>query len=168
MESLLFWFFSVIAVVSAVLMVCFRNPLMGALSLAISFLATAGLFALMTGPFVAIMQVLVYAGAIMVLVIFVIMLLRADEASLDRERIGPFRFALGALIGLPFGGFLLVAVGNFGGKVEAATSALPPDFGSMKSFGRMLFNQYMYPFEIVSILLLVAIIGVVVLAKRDF
>lgn len=170
METILFWVFAVVAVVSAALMVGLKNPLMGALSLAISFLATAGLFSLLSGPFVGIMQVLVYAGAIIVLVLFVIMLLGADEPTIRKERIGVVRLALGGLLGLPFAGIVVFAILDWGKQPRAEVSAasLPEGFGGIEAFGNLLFREYVYPFEIVSILLLVAIIGVVVLAKREF
>lgn len=168
-ETLLFWTFAVVAVGSAAAMVCLRSPLSGALALAVSFLATAGLFSLLAGSFVAIMQVLVYAGAIVVLVVFVIMLLGADQPHLQRERIGGLRFALGALLGLPLVTILSVGLLQASSTVEASgRDTLPEGFGGVESFGRLFFTEYMYPFEIVSLLLLVAMVAVVVLAKREF
>ncbi|MBI2192739.1 MAG: NADH-quinone oxidoreductase subunit J [Planctomycetes bacterium] len=168
METFLFFLFALMAVAGGVLTISRRNPLAGAISLVVTFLAVAGLYGLLQAPFVAVMQVLVYAGAIMVLVVFVIMLLNMPEEDLGQERISRGRLAVGLVVGVVL--LTLFAVTWLPldlSALPAAGQADPPrDFGSIRAVGALLFRSYLYPFEIVSILLLVAMIGAVLLAKR--
>lgn len=168
METLFTVIFSLLAVAGGVLTITRRNPLASAVSLVVSFLAVAGLYALLSAPFVAVMQVLVYAGAIMVLVLFVIMLLNLPEEEFAQEKISRIRLFLGILIGVPL---LLVfvytwATVDFEHLRAGPEGKTAPSFGSIHSVGELMFTDYLYPFEIISVLLLVAIVGAVILAKR--
>jgi NADH-quinone oxidoreductase subunit J len=168
-EIILFALFALIAVTSALGVVFHKNPVHCALLLVAVLLSLSGLFIMLHAPFIAALQVIVYAGAIMVLFLFVLMLLNYRE---DADVLTPgaakgfgFLFALIVLVEL-----LWVALSNGGGEhgAPAAAVALAPDFGSPESIGRILYTTWLYPFEITSILLLVAVVGAVILAKRKF
>jgi NADH-quinone oxidoreductase subunit J len=159
METFLFWLFAIVGVGCGIMVVFHRNPMSSAIYLVVTMLCLAGFYALLAGPFVAVIQVLVYAGAVMVLILFVIMMLNLQEETLEREG-GMVTWILAGLIGL---GLVMAVVRQFphtpAGTPEAA-------FGTIEAVGNKLFTVYMLPFELTSVLLLVAIIGAVVLAKR--
>ena len=162
----LFYFFSLLAVIAGFVVVSARNPITSAVALVASFFGLAADYVLLDAHFVAVIQILVYAGAIMVLFIFVIMLLnlRGDGSSL-------FDFSRRALFGLAVAG--LLGVGLIAG-LEHVTRDLSEvasaDFGRIATVGTALFSpegRFLLPFEVVSVLLTVAVIGAVVLAKRE-
>ena len=157
----LFLAFGAVAVAGAVNLLAQRHPINSALSLIAVMAALAGEYLLLGAEFVAALQVIVYAGAIMVLFVFVIMLLNAGE----EERTQGSRVAI--LFGVPgmLLGSLLVAwvVLRYSGTGAVAIGALP---GPPKTIGQMLFHEFLLPFEITSILILVAIMGAVVLASK--
>ena len=147
-------------------MVVQRNPVVSAIYLIANFFSLAGLYLLLRAQLLAVLQIVVYAGAIMVLVIFVIMLLNlGDERSLV-EKIN-FRLVIGVTVALAF---LLEMLYIFLGIAnDGTTPGLHPQaatIGTVESMGSALFGQYVFPFEITSLLLLAAIIGAVVLAKK--
>lgn len=167
MELGFFWFFAVIAITTAVGVVVARNPLHSALSLIGSFFALAGLYILLGAQLLAALQVLVYAGAVMVLFVFVIMLLNLKEEELGTTK--PTAMKMLGGVALAGGGILLVflplhdysiAMGN----VVADYGALP-EFGTVEAVGKLIYGPYMLPFELTSLLLLVAIVAAVVIAK---
>ena len=159
---IIFFFFAAIAVIFAAMVVLHRNPVVGALSLVASFFALAVMYVLLEAPFLAALQVIVYAGAIMVLFLFVIMLLNLGRAG-PTDLKGPLGLGVGVLLA----GLLLVQLlvlrqaGPAGGP--ARTTA---EQGMIPTVARPLFTTYLVPFEITSLLLLAAIVGAVVLAKR--
>jgi NADH-quinone oxidoreductase subunit J len=162
MQAILFYILAVLAVAGGLLMVTQKNPLSGAFSLILSLVSLAGLFAMLHAEFVFILQVLVYAGAIMVLIIFTIMLLNLKKEELEEAPVGWMRTLLTALV---------CAVAAFGavrvlGQVAPGTATVTPDFGSLETVGRSMLSSFIYPFEIISLILLVAIVGVVLLAKK--
>jgi NADH-quinone oxidoreductase subunit J len=158
---LLFLAFGAVAVGGAVNLLAQRHPINSALSLIAVMAALAGEYLLLGAEFVAALQVIVYAGAIMVLFVFVIMLLNAGA----EERTGGSRVAI--LFGVPgmLLGSILVAwvVLRHSGTEAVAIGALP---GPPKTIGQMLFHEFLLPFEVTSILILIAIMGAVVLASR--
>ena len=162
MQAVCFYLLATLAVAGGLMMVSMRNPLSGAFALILSLCALAGLFAMLHAEFVFILQVLVYAGAIMVLIIFTIMLLNLKKEELQEAPVGWLRLLLTAT---------LCAVGAFGaiqvfGSIE--TTAVTPieGFGNMEAVGRLMLSDWVYPFEVVSLILLVAVVGVVLLAKK--
>ena len=159
MEMFLFWIFAIVGVVCGIMVVWHRNPMSSAIYLVVTMLCLAGFYALLAGPFVAVIQVLVYAGAVMVLILFVIMMLNLREETLEREG-GMLTWGLAGLIGL----VLVVAVLPPFPRTPAGPP--PPEFGTIEGVGNKLFTVYMLPFELTSVLLLIAIIGAVILAKR--
>jgi len=158
---ILFLAFGAVAVAGAVNLLVQRHPINSALSLIAVMAALAGEYLLLGAEFVAALQVIVYAGAIMVLFVFVIMLLNAGE----EERTKGSRVAI--VIGVPgmLLGSVLVAwvVLRHSGTEAVAVGALP---GPPRTIGHMLFHEFLLPFEVTSILILIAIMGAVVLASR--
>lgn len=162
MELVAFYIFAGLAVVGAVVMVTRRNPLSGAFALVVSMAALSALFAMLHAEFVFILQILLYAGAIMVLVIFTIMLLNLTNEELKEPPAGKFKGAI-ILVATAAGlvGFLRVFR-----TLPHEAGPLPSEFGNIEQVGRLMLSDYLYPFEIISVLLLVAVVGVVLLAKK--
>ena len=164
MLALLFILFAGLAIGCALAMVAQRNPLYSAISLIGVFISLACLYVMLAAPFIAAVQVIVYAGAIMVLVVFVIMLLNVEQEERRRTRLKflvPTAVVLAAIL-IAEVAFILATVQDF--RVSPAEGAT--DVGVTHSIGPALFTQYLLPFEITSILLLMAIVGAMTLARR--
>jgi NADH-quinone oxidoreductase subunit J len=168
MEALFFWVFAVGMLLSGLSVVINRNPVASALSLVVSMCFLAALFVTLGAFFLATVQVLVYAGAVMVLFLFIIMLL--DVKSEEHVRLRWMSFLLGlalavffsyelslVLRGVPQGGATLSSIPQAGGGLLDDTREL----------GRLLFTKYLLPFQVVGVLLLVATVGVVLLSRKD-
>jgi len=164
MLALLFILFAGLAVGCAVSMVVQRNPLYSAISLIGVFISLACLYVTLAAPFIAAVQVIVYAGAIMVLVVFVIMLLNVEAPERQRTRL---RFLIPIAVGLAA---ILFAEASFIIYFVQTSPATPTgnvsDIGLTSSIGAGLFTAYLLPFEITSVLLLMAIVGAMTLARR--
>ena len=163
MTSLLFILFAGLAIGCALSMVAQRNPLYSAISLIGVFLALSCLYVTLAAPFIAAVQVIVYAGAIMVLVVFVIMLLNVEAEERRRPRLGylvPVAIVFAAVL-IGEVAFVLYSV-----PVSLELPPGPGDVGLTASIGAALFTNYLLPFEITSILLLMAIVGAMSLARR--
>ncbi|HXD74152.1 MAG TPA: NADH-quinone oxidoreductase subunit J [Vicinamibacterales bacterium] len=165
----LFYLFGAVAVIASLLVIAQRNPIYSVLLLIASFGALSGLYVLLQAPFVAVTQIIVYAGAIMVLFLFVVMLLNApheetehDEKIHPLRRPGPMRF--GAVLAAVLLVELLWALTRAGSEGTAFPGA---DVISVRAIGKALFTDYAFPFEVTSLLIIVAMVGAVVLAKRD-
>lgn len=163
LNDVLFYLLSVTAVVSGLITITRRHPLDSALALVVSFLSLAGLYALLSAQLVAIIQILVYAGAIMALVVFVIMLLNVREADLPVED-GRGKLLILAAIGLV--PVAIVVIRSILHLPAISFPAVEPTFGHVQPFGQHLYHDWLFPFELVSILLTVAVAGAVVLGKR--
>lgn len=165
-ESLITYFFSFAAVVAAVFMVAQKNPMLSAISLIANFFCLAGLYLMLHAQLLAVLQIVVYTGAIMVLVIFVIMLLNLGDEKKLIERFDMWKIA-GIII---VAGFLLEMIYIFGWSLGAGSNANLSEeaarIGEVEAMGRAMFSKFLLPFEVTSILLLVAIVGAVVLAKK--
>lgn len=165
METLFFSLVAAIAIISSILVITNKNPINSALSLILTFFCLATLYVMLEAPFMAAIQVIVYAGAIMVLIVFVIMLLNVRSESGRRSSHAKF---LGAMSGL----LLLIQTWYIIGKGSVSTtkgpidSALIAKAGHTELIGKSLFTDFLLPFEITSILLLVAIVGAVILSKK--
>lgn len=169
MEWLVFAPLAAMALATAVSVIVLRNPIYCALSLVGTFFALSGLYLLLQAQFIAVVQVIIYAGAIMVLFLFVIMLLdvgREPPAWLQRDR--P-KLALGIVLITLLLLELTVAIGSgvSQGVRGPYTSDLVNAVGNTQMVGRLLFTDFLIPFEITSIILLIAIVGAMVLAKRQ-
>ncbi len=160
--QMIFFILAGVALISGGLVVLQRQPLRSALWLIVNFFAVAGIYLLAHAEFIAAIQIIVYAGAIMVLFLFVIMLLnlRQPEAEVRFMHIGQ---KVGGII---LAGFtvLLLVYGVMQVVLPAGKEAIP-GMGNTESIARLLFTDYLLPFEVTSVLLLVAIVGAVVLAK---
>src|SRR5881397_2320349 len=161
MELILFTVIAAAAVITALVVLLHRNPVIGALFLVSNLMCVAILYLLLDAQFLAAIQVIVYAGAIMVLILFVIMLLNLQRESAGISA-GGVQMTLGTLAALGF----LVLVSRAIAPLRGAGRQVQASFGTVEAVGRSLFREYYYPFEIISLILLVAMMGAVVLAKR--
>ena len=161
-EQITFFVFAVPLVLGAAGVVVARSPMYAAMSLVAAFFFMAGIYVLLSAHLIAFMQILVYAGAVMVLFLFVIMLLSLGNVGKEHEKQKAMQL-LGTL-----GAICLVALVASASREVAGTdpAAVAVDFGTVKAVGRVLFTQYLLPFEATSLLLLVAIVGAVVVAKE--
>ena len=160
-EFIVFFIFAAIAVIFALLVVLHRNPVVGALSLVASFFALAVMYVLLEAPFLAVLQVIIYAGAIMVLFLFVIMLLNLQHREEPTTR--PVQQFLG-YAGSAFFGIALV---YYIAKYAVLQAPSTPFLSDARHVGVALFQAYVFPFEAVSILLLAAIVGALVMSGRS-
>jgi NADH-quinone oxidoreductase subunit J len=166
MEALLFAVFAFVAIASAILMVAFRNPVHSALALVTTFFALAGLFALLQAHFLAAVQIIVYAGAIMVLFLFVIMLLNLGHPeSLEPMPRRVRRLTVLLLMALLAGQIGLIGARGLRGSAASVDSALFQD--NVSVIGRLLYTDYLFAIQVVGMILLVALVGVMVLVKKD-
>ncbi len=160
-ELVVFFLLAVIAVAGAVSLILQRHPIHSALSLIVVMVALAGLYLLAGAEFIAAVQIIVYAGAIMVLFVFVIMLLNAGV----EERTNLSRMA--GYVGLPLAFFLMLQLAYWigGATWSQATAAVAP--APTRKLATLLFRDFVFPFELTSFLILIAILGAMVLAKRE-
>jgi NADH-quinone oxidoreductase subunit J len=171
-ETLLFYAFGAVAVAASLLVVGQRNPMYSVMLLIVSFVALAGLYILLDAPFLAVIQIIIYTGAILVLFLFVVMLLNAEKEQAARAALGsltgPRRAgaALGAVLAAELGWAIWQMARTGGAGVEAAGRAEAADISSVRAIGQVLFTDYAFAFEVTSLLILVAMVGAVVLAKR--
>ena len=168
MTAFFFFPIAIVVLISAIMVVAFRSPVHSALSLVLTFFSLAGLYILLNAQFIAAIQVMVYAGAIMVLFLFVIMLLNLDKLKKERER-HPLQKAFGIIIALALMGALgsIAASGILYGTKGTHTVEKVTAIGNTKAIAGLLFTDWVLPFEITSILLLAAIVGAIVLSKKE-
>jgi NADH-quinone oxidoreductase subunit J len=169
-ELIVFLVLAAVSVLSGILMITRANPVQSALFLILNFIALAGIYLTLHAQFVAVIQVLVYAGAIMVLVLFVIMLLNLQDEDPLREQFRKKHYAslLVALLALVL---IVQSIAWMGGDTLAGMTAQSPlalANGTVERIGDVLFTSYVFPFLLTSILLLAAMLGAVVLAKKRF
>lgn len=162
MTVVLFWILSIIAVTGALLLVTSRNPVYSVLSLIATFFAIAGHYILLNAQFLAAVHIMVYAGAIMVLFLYVIMMLNLNK---DVEPQNPLWIKIAAVIA---GGLLLITlVGALKGTENLPkASNVHSEIGLIENLGKVLFNEFLLPFEISSILILAAMVGAVMIGKK--
>ena len=167
-ELLEFYAFAALAIVASVLVIGQRYPIYSVMLLIASFIALSGLYVLLDAPFAAVIQIIIYAGAILVLFLFVVMLLNAPregDPRLERSITGPRRAgaALSALLAAELGWALWRSAGEEGPATMLGRAA---DTSSVRAIGQVLYTDYAFAFEVTSILIIVAMVGAVVLAKR--
>ena len=165
-KTFVFYALSTVLVVASMLVVTLRNPVHSALMLILAFFSAAGVWILLQAEFLAIALILVYVGAVMVLFLFVVMLL---DINLDRLREGFWNYLpVGLVVGLVMAvemGFLLVL--QYGSQVlESNATQAGPSYSNVQEVGRILFTDYVYPFELASVVLLVGVIGAIALTLR--
>ena len=163
MDQILFYLFSALALGSASYFVFAKNPLYAILSLIVTFFTIAALYILLNAQFLGIIQIIVYAGAIMVLFLYVLMMLNLNKEDESKKH------NINKLVGIVAGGILFVGMlGAYKGlKTGVATKDVDVSVGLTKNFGRLLFNEYVLPFELASILILAGIVGAVLIGKKD-
>jgi NADH-quinone oxidoreductase subunit J len=172
-EVVTFYFLAGLAVVASALVIGQRNPMYSVLFLIASFAALAGLYIQLDAPFVAVAQIIIYAGAIMVLFLFVVMLLNApQEDAAEWDRSHPLRRPGFARVGAVLAGVLIVQlayalmrVAELDAPVGSQTG--PATVSSVRELGKVLFDRHAFAFEATSVLILVAMVGAVVLARRE-
>lgn len=161
---IVFFGLALVAVASALGLLLSKNAMYAALNLVLNFVTVAIFYILLAAPFIALLQITVYAGAIMILFLFVIMLLGAERLStgsvLPWQR--PAAFALGAIL-LVEAAYLILFRSGPATEAGAASAS----FGAPAAIGDLLFNTYLLPFEVISILLLAAMVGAIVLTKKQ-
>jgi NADH-quinone oxidoreductase subunit J len=172
-ESLFFYLFAGVAVVTSALVIGQSNPMYSVLLLVASFGAISGLYVLLDAPFLAVIQIIVYAGAIMVLFLYVVMLLNApQEDASEFDRLHPLRRPGAARLGAALAALLVAQLawalsrtsevrGAVDGGVDASAVT------SVRTIGRVMFTEYTFAFEATSLLILVAMVGAVLLARRE-
>lgn len=168
LETILFYFFGSICAVTAVLVITKREPVISALFLVLNFAALAGIYVLLFAQFIAVVQVIVYAGAIMVLFLFVIMLLRPEkEKSIfsGNPAVQKLSIGIGVLVFVQLI-YIIVSGAVSSGKNVAVDARIRT--GEIENIGRELFTSYLLPFEAIAFLLLAATIGALVLSKKKF
>lgn len=170
-ELLVFYALAALAVAASALVVARPNPMHSVLWLIVSFAALAGIYIQLHAPFAAVIQIIIYAGAIMVLFLFVVMLLNArqEERLTAASARGPLRAGalLAAVLVAELAWALSRSQGNGDGLLAGGTGGDPAALESVRELGRVLFTDYMLAFEVTSILIIVAMVGAVVLAKRE-
>ena len=164
MNLFLFLVLAAVSIVTALGMLLNKNAIYSALFLILNFVTVAVFYLLLGAPFLAMTQVTVYAGAIMVLFLFVIMLLGTDDLPENEKSPNQKPFAIGLAAILLVEGLYLVFVQKAPGLINSDPDAA---FGGPQAIGEMLFNKYLLPFEMTSILLLVAMIGAIVLTVKN-
>jgi NADH-quinone oxidoreductase subunit J len=166
MDALFFWVLATVAVTASLLVIAQRNPMYSVLLLIVSFAALSGLYVLLQAPFVAVIQIIIYAGAIMVLFLFVVMLLNVPTEETPPQRrwlpsgAGPRRF--GAVLSAVLAAELYWAVSAIK-QTPLGTTPEP----SVKDIGLRLFRDYSFAFEATSVLILVAMVGAIILARKE-
>ncbi len=164
MATYLFFLFATLAIASAVAVVLNKNTVNSALFLVLNMVSMAGLYLVLQAQFLAVIQVLVYAGAIMVLFLFVIMLLNIDreEGVLSKFRL---RYAAAFLLGVIILAQLLYSIADWT-NIAPVISSKMAQVGTVEAVGNILFTHYLYPFEITAILLTAAVVGALLIAQR--
>jgi NADH-quinone oxidoreductase subunit J len=165
--QVIFYLFSLVAIISGLVVIASSNPVRGALALVLTFFAMSGIWLLLQAEFLALILVLVYVGAVMTLFLFVVMMLRVNVVKLREGFVRHLPFA--ALLAIMVVGLMAMVVGpkQFGLTVMPTPLAKPADFNNLADLGMILYTQYAYPFEIAAVLLLTAIVAAISLAYRQ-
>ncbi len=169
LEEPFFYVLAAVAIVASILVIGQRRPIYSVMSLIASFIALAGLYVLLDAPFAAVIQIIIYAGAILVLFLFVVMLLNAPKegrARLEQIVTGPRRggIVLAAILVLELG----LALWEASAVRQPLGAVTPsPSLSSVRMIGQVLYTDYAFAFEVTSLLIIVAMVGAVVLAKRQ-
>jgi NADH-quinone oxidoreductase subunit J len=164
--EVLFWVFASILVVSALAMITVRNPVHAALLLVLCFFTSAAIWLLVEAEFLAVVLILVYVGAVMVLFLFVVMML---DINIEEVRARVTRYAFfGALVAgvVVFEIVAVVWTSSLGTEVDKVIAARPADYSNTAELGQLLYTEYVYPFELAAVLLLIAIVAAISLTMR--
>lgn len=162
MSDILFFILALLAVTGAIGMISLMQPMFSAISFVVALLALAGIYALLGSSFLFAIQIVIYAGAIVSLILFIIMFLNIKPQNIPKEPSKNKFLMLSSIAVLPFS-YLLISMLEYLPKAEV----VPEVFGDIKSVGLALFNDYLLPFEAISILLLISLIGAIILAQKE-
>ncbi|NIM92833.1 MAG: NADH-quinone oxidoreductase subunit J [Anaerolineales bacterium] len=162
----LFFILAAVAVLTAISMLASRDAVYSAMFLVLNFVTIAVIYLLLNAAFIAMVQVAVYAGAIMVLFLFVIMLLGTERAAREKSKI-PWQRPLAALVVILLIAEMVYIVFFLQGDLLPSFESVTGAFGSPASVGALLFNKYLVPFEVTSILLLVAMVGAIIMTREE-
>tara|TARA_R110002049_G_scaffold238465_1_gene411559 strand:- start:907 stop:1518 length:612 start_codon:yes stop_codon:yes gene_type:complete len=167
MEQFIFYGFATILLVAALMVITVRNPVRAALFLILAFFTSAGIWLLLEAEFLALTLVLVYVGAVMVLFLFVVMMLDIDLAPLQEgfTKYLPLGIVVAALITIEM--IAVLGTGHFGLDIVPAPIPHPEGYSNTKEIGLLLYTVYVYPFEIASVILTVAIVAAITLTLRE-
>lgn len=161
MAQFLFFLLAIICIASVLGMIISKDQAYNALFLIVAFVCMGGLFGLLEAPFIAAVQIIIYAGAIMILFIFVVMMINLRKGVEPEKKKWTMYFAV------VIGAVLVVELAlTVKGALEPVSSAALEKLGSPTDLGRLLFTKYLYPFEITSILIIAALVGAIVLVKK--
>ena len=163
MADLIFIALAFFAITGAIAMIVYQSPMYSALGVLVTMMSVAGMFALLNATFLFLVQIIVYAGAIMTLILFILMFLNIKDEDLPKEPNKYKLIALGVAIMIPLNILVLKAISNLPSKDLSISES---DFGDIKPVGLELYNNWIISFELISILLLTALVGSVVLAKK--
>lgn len=165
-RTFVFYFLAVILIFASLRVITLRNPVHAALHLVLAFFSAAGVWLLLQAEFLAIALILVYVGAVMVLFLFVVMLL---DINLDRLREGFWSYLpLGAIVALVIIAEMGLVLGSMYGEVlESDVPQAAADYSNVQAVGRLLFTEYVYPFELASVVLLIGVVAAVALTLRE-
>jgi NADH-quinone oxidoreductase subunit J len=161
-NEILFWLLATFALLGGIGLITSRSPIYCVLYSIVSFFCLAGLFLTLGAEFLAVIQIIVYAGAIMVLFLFVIMLLNLSEADMEQQEM-TFSRGMAYVIGLVFLAEMLFAFGTF---PELGIPYQGPFVGKVEPLGQLLLTKYVFPFEMISVILLAALMGAMAIAKK--
>src|SRR3954469_25446455 len=168
MEQAAFYIFAALAVVASLLVIGLRSPMHSVILLIVSFGALSGLYLLLDAPFTAVTQIIVYAGAIMVLFLFVVMLLNAHtEDEVVPVSLGPHGMKIAVVLSLALAGEAVWAFSRINRSVFVNDPGVTGSISSVKNIGIGIFTTHAFAFEVTSILILVAMVGAVVIARRE-
>ncbi len=162
-QQLLFWFLALGAIVGALGLIAFRQPIYTVLMTILNFFCLGGLYLTLQAEFIAVIQIIVYAGAIMVLFLFVIMLLNVSEEDMEVQKFDASRGSA-FLLGILFLIMMLYVFASASGQFPQAPETY--SWGKVEPIGRILMTDFVFPFEMISVILLAALLGAVVIAKR--
>lgn len=164
--QLAFYFFSTLAIISAIMVICSKNSVRAVLYLIFTFFCMAGIWMLLESEFLAIVLVLVYVGAVMVLFLFVVMMLDIESSKMENRFVK--YWPIGIIVATIMLAMVILIVGNqyFGLNILSAPPAKPADYSDVKSLGTLLYSNYLLPFEIAGVILLVAMIAAIGLTFR--
>jgi len=163
-EQIFFFVFAILAVGSAIAVVSLRNPIHSVISLMVCFLQMAALFVMLRAPFIAVVQVFVYVGAVLVLFLFVIMMLDIATVGMERFVSGGQLWVIALLGVLVIEMVVIVSRSRLSAVTAPAAVRLT---GTVREVGEALFTKYILPFEVVSLILLVALLGAIVLGRKE-
>ncbi len=167
MEQIIFYCFAAVLIFAATMVITVRNPVRAALFLVLAFFTSAGIWLLLEAEFLALTLVLVYVGAVMVLFLFVVMMLDINLSSIQEgfTRYLPLGILVAALITIEM--LAVLGAAHFGLDMVPAPAPQPDDYSNTKAIGLLLYTTYVYPFEIASVILTVAIVAAITLTLRD-